>query len=133
MNISNRISEIEKEIMFYCREKGVDFIINTSSIEGFKLGKQMGREQREKEIEDSFGYLGLVICALNKFKYACYSQVDKGITMNWLMNNAPCNINDSRILCDILKKVFPEIYKDEGKSISQMEEELKSKLKGEGK
>jgi len=52
MNISNRISEIEKEIMFYCREKGVDFIINTSSIEGFKLGKQMGREQREKEIEE---------------------------------------------------------------------------------
>jgi hypothetical protein len=104
---------------------GIENAYNKGSQEGYEKGKKETLEA----VKIKIGYMAEVICALNKFKYLCYSEVSQGIDMDWLMKNAPCNINDSNILCGILKEYYPEIYQESGKSIRQMEEELKQKLK----
>ena len=97
------------------------------------MKKQTTEETREQELKDEVescvGFMALVIQSLSRFKLECYAQANKGITMDWLMKHAPCNIDASGIMCDVLKRYFPEIYQERGKSINQMEEELKQKIK----
>ena len=124
------MTEPEEEIKKEIEEKSLEYPKCKSCV--FYLGIT----ERNKEVSDAIdetkemvGHMALVISALQHFKYKCYEQAGKGvIDTDWLMNNAPCNIDSIEILCRVLEKYYPEIYAYKGKSIKQMEEELKSRL-----
>ena len=77
-------------------------------------------------------YQAVVIWDLQRELYDIFHKVGSdGIEKYNLLEKHMCDIDSSRLLMDVIKHYFPEMYKEEGKSIQQHFEEAEKYLKSQ--